>query len=151
MNPILATILIANMLFMIYDMIRKRQSNRYAWFVLSMSLLYLKSDSWLFMTCIVIYSYLFYSERKQNGDMKKRLTDDSNGYNNCFRPSGDTLYALPSHHQTKHQNATQGSMDCSHVARLFKPLQLSFLDCSSYIDTCLFYRKARYRGVGEVR
>ena len=73
MNPILATILIANMLFMIYDMIRKRQSNRYAWFVLSMSLLYLKSDSWLFMTCIVIYSYLFYSERKQNGDMKKEI------------------------------------------------------------------------------
>ena len=73
MNPILATILIANMLFMIYDMMRKRQSNRYAWFVLSMSLLYLKSDSWLFMTCIVIYSYLFYSERKQNGDMKKEI------------------------------------------------------------------------------
>ena len=73
MNPILATILIANMLFMIYDMIRKRQSNRYAWFVLSMSLLYLKSDSWLFMTCIVIYSYLFYSERKQNGDVKKEI------------------------------------------------------------------------------
>ena len=73
MNPRLATILIANMLFMIYDMIRKRQSNRYAWFVLSMSLLYLKSDSWLFMTCIVIYSYLFYSERKQNGDMKKEI------------------------------------------------------------------------------
>ena len=73
MNPILATILIANMLFMIYDMIRKRQSNRYAWFVLSMSLLYLKSDSWLFMTCIVIYSYLFYSERKQNGYMKKEI------------------------------------------------------------------------------
>ena len=73
MNPILATILIANILFMIYDMIRKRQSNRYAWFVLSMSLLYLKSDSWLFMTCIVIYSYLFYSERKQNGDMKKEI------------------------------------------------------------------------------
>ena len=73
MNPILATILIANMLFMIYNMIRKRQSNRYAWFVLSMSLLYLKSDSWLFMTCIVIYSYLFYSERKQNGDMKKEI------------------------------------------------------------------------------
>lgn len=73
MNPILATILIANMLFMIYDMIRKRQSNRYAWFVLSMSLLYLKSDSWLFMTCIVIYYYLFYSERKQNGDVKKEI------------------------------------------------------------------------------
>ena len=73
MNPILATILIANMLFMIYDMIRKRQSNRYAWFVLSMSLLYLKSDSWLFMTCIVIYSHLFYSERKQNGDVKKEI------------------------------------------------------------------------------
>ena len=73
MNPILATILIANMLFMIYDMIRKRQSNRYAWFVLSMSLLYLKSDSWLFMTCIVIYPYLFYSERRQTGDMKKEI------------------------------------------------------------------------------
>ncbi|MDD7355547.1 MAG: hypothetical protein SPD91_00040 [Streptococcus hyointestinalis] len=71
MNPILATILIANMLFMIYDMIRKRQSNRYAWFVIVVSLAYFVFHNAVFLIFVVVYSLFFYS--KQNGDMKKEI------------------------------------------------------------------------------
>ncbi|WP_164682975.1 hypothetical protein [Streptococcus hyointestinalis] len=69
MNPILATVLTANMLFMIYDMIRKRQSNRYAWFVIVVSFAYFVFHIGGFLIFVVVYSLFFYS--KQNGDMKK--------------------------------------------------------------------------------
>lgn len=69
MNSVLVALMCVNIFDMLYDMIRKRQSNRYAWFVIVVSLAYFVFHNAVFLIFVVVYSYFFYS--KQNGDVKK--------------------------------------------------------------------------------